>query len=789
MSRSVRQGEAADAPGTPGAPAAPQHVTLDRNYSPRHPVNLRRQVRPRLDTSFSLKSYVGAAATLFEKAQKFDRQGSLDSAFVNYLMAASVASFVPKHPEWEQVKQQRGATFASYQELMKRTPEIVSRTKAIEAQLCEREEALADQQPPPLGPKSPRRLPELPHDQTLSVEQLWQQLNPGFDKTSDGVNEWLVRRAGCSVLLVDSRPRAAFALGTIGGADVLCLDAELVHDNASEEDLAELLDVAPLEHERFANRASYDLVIIFDTESRGVTGNVERVFSALRRSGVSPTLLRGGFDAWKRVVGDNGVSRPQEETPKPASLAPVQPEPSPVEPQPKESYPPTKPCVPPPVYYPSSSGSRRMRDIPSSLHPGQPPEYPAAQGRDTTLAYGQSAVQVPPPAAPSAYDRMPPRPPAERAPMAPKDTAKDQIVLACGLHNFGNSCYMNATLQCLSATVSLSRYMLDGMYKRAINVQNPLGTRGALAEAYAQLVRRLWRGQGPFAPYEFRDVISRVAPVFRGSEQQDAQEFLVFLLDGLHEDLNLVLQRPAPFELSDAQQKIIDTSAPQVASSIEWQRYRTRENSVIVDTFQGQLRNRMTCTVCGTISTTYNTFMYLSLPIPHVRRGSVSLEQCLNAFVHDEVMDGANAWHCPKCKKPRRSIKQLTFARLPPILLIQLKRFYYKGAVTEKIRTRVTFPIDDFDLTNYMPPPLPPGAAMPGYVPSQTQRPPYVYDLYGVTHHFGDLNTGHYTASVRTHGRWMECDDTRIGSESESKLHSDSLYILWFRRQPLPVYN
>ena len=119
MSRPVREGEQTD---PPGAPAAPQHVSLDRNYSPRHPVNLRHQVRPRLDTSFSLKSYVGAAATLFEKAQKFDTQGSLDSAFVNYLMAASVASFVPKHPEWEGVKTQRGPTFTSYQELMKVRP-------------------------------------------------------------------------------------------------------------------------------------------------------------------------------------------------------------------------------------------------------------------------------------------------------------------------------------------------------------------------------------------------------------------------------------------------------------------------------------------------------------------------------------------------------------------------------------------------------------------------------------------------------------------------------------------
>jgi len=64
-----------------------------------------------------------------------------------------------------------------------------------------------------------------------------------------------------------------------------------------------------------------------------------------------------------------------------------------------------------------------------------------------------------------------------------------------GLRNFGQTCYMNATLQCLSATVMLARYMLDGSYKSAINLQNPLGTRGALANAFAALLRSMWSQQ------------------------------------------------------------------------------------------------------------------------------------------------------------------------------------------------------------------------------------------------------------------------------------------------------
>lgn len=120
-----------------------------------------------------------------------------------------------------------------------------------------------------------------------------------------------------------------------------------------------------------------------------------------------------------------------------------------------------------------------------------------------------------------------------------------------------------------------------------------------------------------------------------------------------------------------------------------------------------------------------------------------TLQQCLDAFVREEVLDKADAWNCPQCKKPRKATKRLSISRLPQVLLIHLKRFSFKGPFTDKIDTTVTFPSTGLDLTNYMPPPLPPGAIAKGMPVSQSQQPPYLYDLYGVTHHFGSLNTGH----------------------------------------------
>lgn len=89
-------------------------------------------------------------------------------------------------------------------------------------------------------------------------------------------------------------------------------------------------------------------------------------------------------------------------------------------------------------------------------------------------------------------------------------------------------------------------------------------------------------------------------------------------------------------------------------------------------------------------STTYNPFMYLSLPLPS-KPSKVTLDQCLDAFVQEEILDKGDAWNCPNCKKPRKASKRLTIARLPPILLIHLKRFAFRGPFSERIDTNGEF--------------------------------------------------------------------------------------------------
>jgi ubiquitin carboxyl-terminal hydrolase 8 len=109
--------------------------------------------------------------------------------------------------------------------------------------------------------------------------------------------------------------------------------------------------------------------------------------------------------------------------------------------------------------------------------------------------------------------------------------------------------------------------------------------------------------------------------------------------------------------------------------------------------------------------------------------------------------------NCPRCKKPRKASKQLSISRLPPILLIHLKRFSFKGPFSDRIDSVVHFPLTGLDLTNLLPPPLPPPSqtSSASYKENLQHIPPpqspqsvkYSYDLYGVSNHFGTLSSGH----------------------------------------------
>ncbi|XP_074303699.1 ubiquitin carboxyl-terminal hydrolase 10-like isoform X2 [Silene latifolia] len=179
-----------------------------------------------------------------------------------------------------------------------------------------------------------------------------------------------------------------------------------------------------------------------------------------------------------------------------------------------------------------------------------------------------------------------------------------------GLQNLGNTCFMNSALQCLVHTAPLVDYfMID--FSNEINKQNPLGMRGELAIAFGDLLRNMWSAsRSTIAPRVFKGKLSRFAPQFSGYNQHDSQELLAFLLDGLHEDLNRVKQKPY-IEMKDSDGRADEDYADEC-----WKSHKARNDSIIVDMCQGQYKSTLVCPVCNNISITFDPFMYLSLPLP-----------------------------------------------------------------------------------------------------------------------------------------------------------------------------
>ena len=185
-----------------------------------------------------------------------------------------------------------------------------------------------------------------------------------------------------------------------------------------------------------------------------------------------------------------------------------------------------------------------------------------------------------------------------------------------GLTNLGNTCYINSTLQCLSNSYDLTKYFLMEYFKNDINTGNKLGSNGTIAMKYYNLINRMWCGtENKIIPNIFIDTFKNVKKQFEGYKQQDAQEFLSVLLEQLHEDLNRITDKPY-VELLEKQ----DNEDDLVASKRWWDLHKKREDSIIIDLFNGQLKSETICQVCRKSSIIYDPFMSLCVPLPKEKK-------------------------------------------------------------------------------------------------------------------------------------------------------------------------
>ncbi|XP_027021145.1 ubiquitin carboxyl-terminal hydrolase 2 isoform X1 [Tachysurus fulvidraco] len=328
-----------------------------------------------------------------------------------------------------------------------------------------------------------------------------------------------------------------------------------------------------------------------------------------------------------------------------------------------------------------------------------------------------------------------------------------------GLRNLGNTCFMNSILQCLSNTHDLRDYCLRNTHRTDLNIN--CRAKAALMEEFAKLTQTLWTSASneAISPSDFKTQIQKYAPRFMGYNQQDAQEFLRFLLDGLHNEVNRGSLRPRA-TMEDFDHLSDDEKAKRM-----WNKYLEKEDSKVVDLFVGQLKSSLTCSECGFCSTVFDPFWDLSLPIAK-SSGEVMLIDCLRLFTKEDVLDGNEKPTCQRCKARRKCTKKFTIQKFPKILVLHLKRFSEARLKTAKLSTFVNFPIKELDLCEF----------------ASDNSMHAVYNLYAVSNHTGTTLGGHYTAYCRnpSTGEWYSYNDSRVSPMSSSQVRSSDAYVLFY---------
>nr|XP_023674687.1 ubiquitin carboxyl-terminal hydrolase 3 isoform X1 [Paramormyrops kingsleyae] len=365
-----------------------------------------------------------------------------------------------------------------------------------------------------------------------------------------------------------------------------------------------------------------------------------------------------------------------------------------------------------------------------------------------------------------------------------KDSGGGPSHTATGLRNLGNTCFMNAILQSLSNIEQFCCYFKElpavelrsgkTAGRRMYHTRSQGDTSVSLVEEFRKTLCSLWQGsQTAFSPDSLFYVVWKIMPNFRGYQQQDAHEFMRYLLDHLH------------LELQGNHSKAASAALTQdgLQSSLAGKCCINGTSTVVTSVFSGVLQNEVNCLICGTESKKFDPFLDLSLDIPSQFRNKrtknqdsgpvCTLQDCLRSFTDLEELDETELYMCHKCKKRQKSTKKFWIQKLPKVLCLHLKRFHWTAYLRNKVDTYVEFPLRGLDMKRYL------------LEPENIGPESCVYDLAAVVvHHGSGVGSGHYTAYASHEGRWFHFNDGTVTLADEETVAKAKAYILFYAERP-----
>lgn len=349
-------------------------------------------------------------------------------------------------------------------------------------------------------------------------------------------------------------------------------------------------------------------------------------------------------------------------------------------------------------------------------------------------------------------------------------TLNNPIVLQApvGLYSLGNTCYMNAALQCVMHTTGFLESLREAVLAREGKVLGDAPT--PASSALLDLARAVaTRRQAPF----LRAIKSRAAAYndqFEGDQQNDAHEFLRTFLMVIHDELNTGQGSSAEYQ----EMEEMDLESENEAF-MRWRAHiKTVDDSVVYDYFGGMMRSRCECRKCGHVSFSFDPFLDLTLSL--VPSDGKSISTALRREYQSDnqtELRGENRLLCPTCKRKQPYFRSTCVLAWPRNLVLHLNRFRGDGT---KDSSKFAYPVL-FTIGNLK------------------------YRLYAVCCHSGTTDHGHYTSYIGVNSgtgspqssrfpssptrylqKWYYCsDDTVVDvATSESSAHTSSAYILFY---------
>ncbi|WOG82994.1 hypothetical protein DCAR_0102167 [Daucus carota subsp. sativus] len=367
-----------------------------------------------------------------------------------------------------------------------------------------------------------------------------------------------------------------------------------------------------------------------------------------------------------------------------------------------------------------------------------------------------------------------------RASDGPSKTVED--LRPRGLINSGNLCFLNATLQALLSCSQLVKLLLELRNRSISKVGYP--TLAAFLDFVSVLdmpngitlkkkdISVLETGR-PFSPTMFEGVLKIFTPDVSNSisgrpRQEDAQEFLSFVMDQMHDEL-LKLEGQSSGNVgksslvSSADDDEWETVGPKNKSAVT--RTQNFVPSYLSEIFGGQLRSEVKARGIKT-SATVQPFLLLHLDISHdsVR----TIEDALHLFSASETIDEYRTSTTKKAGVVSAK-KSISIQKLPRIMILHLMRFGYGSHGSTKLHKPVRFS-HELMLSREL------------LVTSAAEGRKYEL-VSTITHHGKEASKGHYTADARyPRGQWLRFDDASVTAISSSKVLHDQAYVLFYQQ-------